>query len=280
MSVHPPRRIRTFDGGARVYFYETQALTPPTADGIQGDWAVLLTPAGTLTFGPKTDETTWPAAAVAPGPAGPSIATWAAATAYAAGAQVIFGTSTYSAISSHTSSADIRTDIATGKWLLLNTSTQGRIETLNPGLVSGFLVWPVASRIYYYRVNGAGAIGHIGLEVGIQSGNLVVAAWRNNGSQGRSAAPATLIASSGSVAVPAVGESTISLGSTIGVADGDWFSLACDNTTAKFRTIGAAAGAGVSTGKVGFELLTGLVLPTAPAPTWAPTFMAWMDGET
>ena len=286
MSVHPPRRVRTFDGGACVYFYETSS-TPPNADGVQGDWAVCLEPTGLLTFGPKMDETTWPSAAVNRGPAGPpgsagapgNFGTWSAATAYVSGQVATFGNSAYAANSAHTSSSGFRTDLASGKWTLLFSASQGRIETVDPGLVNGLSPSPTADVNYYFRASGAGAISKVGIEIGAQSGNLVVAAWANNGSQGRSASPATLLASSGSVACPPVGVTTISLGSTIGFADGDWLSLALDNTTATVRSVTVAGGIGTSIGRVGHELLTGLSLPTTPTPIWSPVLTVWLDGE-
>lgn len=55
------RIVRMFNGSARARYYEG-ITTPPADDGIQGDWAMLLTPTGLSLFGPKTDDATWPAA--------------------------------------------------------------------------------------------------------------------------------------------------------------------------------------------------------------------------
>lgn len=284
MTYQPARVLRSFDGGAHIYFYETVSV-PPSADGAQGDWAVCTTAAGLLTYGPKTDDTTWPAVAVNQGPAGsagPGIAPWTTGAVYSAGQVVTALGALYSAVSGHTAAAAFRTDLAAGKWAQVNPPSGGRAESADPAFMNALTAWPAANRVYYYRVGAAAAIGHVTLEIGVQSGNLVVAAFANNGSQGRAAAPASggLLATSGSVAVPAVGVQSISLGSTVGLAAGDWLALAIDNTTAKVRTFGSAGGAGGTTGRYGYELLSAFpTLPTTPAPTWAATLTAWLVGE-
>jgi hypothetical protein len=283
VTYQPARVLRSFDGGAHVYYYET-LTTPPSADGMQGDWAVCLAASGVVVFGPKTDDTTWPAGAVnngPTGPAGPGLSAWATATAYVTGQIVSTLGALYQAASNHTSAAAFRTDLATGKWTQVSPPAGGRCESADPAFMnSAAAAWPAANRVYYFRVGAAAAVGHVTVEVGTQSGNIAVGAYANNGSQGRAAAPATLLASSGSIAMPAAGVQQIALGSTVGVAAGDWLAVAIDNVTAKLRSFGSATAAGTNQGRYGYELLTSFpTMPATPAPVWAATYTAWVAGE-
>lgn len=279
----PPRLLRTFDAGAQILFYENVAA-PPAADGRQGDFAFCMFGGVLTVFGPKIDATTWPAGSITNGPqgaAGPGIAAWGAGT-YATGQRVTFNSVDYVALANHIASAAFRTDLAAGKWGQVNSPDGGRMESVETAFLNSLAAWPLANRVYYYRVRSAGAISHVTLEIGTQSGNLVVGAYANNGLQGRAAAPAAggLLATSGQVACPAVGVDQISLGSTIGVAAGDWLCCAFDNVTAKVRAFGSASGIGVTAGRYGYELLTAFpALPANPAPVYAATFSAWLAGE-
>ena len=204
--------------------------------------------------------------------------TWTTATSYAAGATVTFGGSIYQAVNAHTSAAAFRTDVGAGNWTHLGG--HGRVETIDPAIMSGYLAWPAALRAYFYRVQSAAAISALGVDIGVQSGNILAAVYTNNGLQGRNAAPSSLIASTGSLACPAVGKASLSLGGTFGVAAGDWIMLAADNITVKFRTIGAAGVSGGSQGRVGYAVLGSLAAPASPTiGVWAPTFMPWVGGE-
>lgn len=287
MSPHPPRSVRTFNGQSRIYSYEGIDV-PPDDDGVRGDWAVCYTDTEVLIFGPKIDATTWPAGVVNNGPTGPTGATgapgnmapWVTATAYVTGQVALFGGAMYLALSDHTSDASFRVDVAAGRWQVVNPKGQGRIETTDPVLMTGYQIWPVASRLYYFRTTGAGPISKIAVDVGTQSGNMVVSVWANNGLQGRAAAPVgPRLATSGSVAVPAaLAVQEISLGGTVGVAEGDWFGIAIDNITARLRTAVSAGAVNLSNGRVGYELLSGLTLPANPTPIWAPTYHPWAAG--
>lgn len=272
------RIMRTFDGSAHIHYYEAVTV-PPANDGVQGDWAGVLGAGGVTWFGPKIDDTTWGPATGGPAP---SITAWATGTVYTVGQVVSALGALYSAVSNHTAAAAFRTDLAAGLWAQVNAPAGGRCESADPAFMNSAALWPAANRVYYYRVGAAAAVGHVTLEIGLQSGNLVVGAYANNGLQGRAAAPASggLLASSGSVACPAVGVQQIALGSTVGVAAGDWLALALDNTTAKVRAFGSATAVGGSTGRYGYELLAAFpTLPATPAPIWAATLTAWLAGE-
>lgn len=272
------RLRRAFDTRAEFYEY-AELTTPPANDGIKGDWAVCYGSGVPVYFGPKTDATTWPAGAANPGPTGatgPSIAAWSSGLAVTSGQLILSGTAFYLSNFTGNLAASIHTDIASGNLTLVSGSTFGRVETVNPKLISGFIVPPAINQLYYNRVRGAGAVGHITVEVGVSAGNMVVAVFAGSSNAPSGAALAT----SGTVAVPAFGLQSISLGGTVGVADGDFFAVAFDNATVKLRCAASATGAtGVGTGETGFENITGLALPTSPNPSWAPKYVAWMRGD-
>jgi hypothetical protein len=88
----------------------------------------------------------------------------------------------------------------------------------------------------YYRVRSGGTISKIGLQITTQAGNIDVGIYRNNGQSGQLAAPGSLVASSGSVACPAVGYAEVSLSTNAVVMPGDWIALATDNASTAFRS--------------------------------------------
>lgn len=97
-----------------------------------------------------------------------------------------------------------------------------------------------ASRAYYHRVTGGGLITKIGLYVATTSGNVCVSVYANTGT-GRASMPGARVATSGSVACPAVGYAEISLGASVDVASGDhWFAISMDNTTATIASAGTS----------------------------------------
>lgn len=107
--------------------------------------------------------------------------------------------------------------------------------TADPGLCTAANTIPAgANRAAAYRVmSGGGTISNIGLIVAVASGNIGVAVYRDNGSD----APGTLVAQSGSKVCPAAPASAlVALGSSVRVDAGDWLAIACDNTTATFRS--------------------------------------------
>lgn len=132
----------------------------------------------------------------------------------------------------------------TGDWGIPRTAEIG------PGLDNNGQLWPSANRGVWLRVRNAGMISKIALGVAVQSGNICVAVYRASGFR-QSAKPGTLLASSNSVACPAVGYAEVSLGATIEIRDGDFIYLGADNNVAKFWTAGttsanSALAAGVS----------------------------------
>lgn len=250
------RLVRAFDSEAHIY-----ALSTPTAPantlGADGDWAVYYGDAshGLLAWGPKAGGV-WPSTPTTQGPtgaAGPSIAIWTPGTAYTAG-QVYVRPETGSlwrVVNSHTAVADIRTDIAAGNVAMCNPPAGGRIETTDSKSCNASVALPAVNQIVAYRVNAGGPVGHLRAQVIVSSGNIILAAYKNNGSQGSAAAPGALLGSTGSQPCPAANTfAFLPLGSTIGLADGDWLAIIADNTTATFSTqstnnSGLAVGAGV-----------------------------------
>lgn len=138
--------------------------------------------------------------------------------------------------------------------------------TVDPGTVRATdnMAMPSANTAIYARVRDAGPISKIGLRVLTSGGNLSVAVYRNSGS-GRNAVPGARIATSGSVAVPAIGYQEIALGSAVWVHQGDWLALSADGTTATFWSL-LAAGADSNAG-LGrqFRQATAHPLPTTPS---------------
>lgn len=104
-----------------------------------------------------------------------------------------------------------------------------------------------ANRCLYTRVLAGGTITKIGIEVGVSSGNISVAAYSNSGS-GRSAVPGARLGTSGAVACPANGYQEVSLGGSVVVAAGDWLALSCDNTTASFLRFASGTGTAIQNG--------------------------------
>lgn len=95
-------------------------------------------------------------------------------------------------------------------------------------------VWDTANRAYFWRLIGAATITKIGVRVGVSSGNISLAVYRNTG-VGRAAAPGTQLATTGAIACPPAGVDTnVPLGSTVVLQPGDWVGMSCDNTTASF----------------------------------------------
>lgn len=127
----------------------------------------------------------------------------------------------------------------------------------------------IANNGWLLRFLEGGTISSIGVDVGTQSGNICVAVYPSTGS-GRNAAPdwANRRATSGSVACPATGFQTVSLGSSIDVEAGDWVYLGADNTTAQFKMLGS--------GGANSELFKGIIgrIGSFPAPNTT-TAITW-----
>jgi len=123
-----------------------------------------------------------------------------------------------------------------------------------------------ANRCVYHRVTDGGAVTLVWLWVGVSSGNISVAFYRNSGA-GRAAVPGALIVSSGSVACPTAGYAEIALsGGPYAITPGDWIALAADNVTAAFRTAPATAesGSALTKGATLYQA-SGFPCPTTPS---------------
>jgi hypothetical protein len=98
-----------------------------------------------------------------------------------------------------------------------------------------------ANTAVYLRVRDGGVINFIGFLVVVSSGNVSVAAYRNTG-LGRAAVPGARLATSGSVACPAIGYATLALDVPAALRPGDWLAISANNATATFKTLLAAQG--------------------------------------
>lgn len=98
------------------------------------------------------------------------------------------------------------------------------------------------SRTYWARITrgSAQAVTRIGVQVGVSSGNISVAVYRNTG-VGRNAVPGLRAATSGTVTCPASGYAEILVTPSVSVSEGDWLALSVDNSTATFLADPAAA---------------------------------------
>lgn len=148
---------------------------------------------------------------------------------------IVDGTITTSDIS--TSSFDARYALVGAPFGFPYTLDVGAIRFAGTDI----LAVQAANACHYLRVISSGDISKIGVYVNTASGNISVAVYSNSGT-GRSAVPGTRTATSGAVACPASGYREISLGGTVTVNAGDWFSLSADNTTAKFNSLLSSGG--------------------------------------
>jgi len=106
--------------------------------------------------------------------------------------------------------------------------------TFDPRWGNTSVAAPTANRAYYARTRDGGVITGVQLDIGVSSGNICVAVYRNTGS-GPAARPGTRVATSGTTASPGTGAQTISFGGSVTVQPGDWFYIAADNATITFR---------------------------------------------
>jgi hypothetical protein len=95
----------------------------------------------------------------------------------------------------------------------------------------------------FVRWHGAGVITAIAVQVIVSSGNICAAVYAptggtglNNG-LGRDAGPGARKATTGSIACPASGFASLSLGGSIRIDPGDWMGFSADNTSATFIMI-------------------------------------------
>jgi hypothetical protein len=145
-------------------------------------------------------------------------------------------------------------------------SSFGLIYTVDPALCTTLSGITTANRGVYGRVVGSGSVSKIGLEIGASSGNICVAVYRNTGT-GRTSAPGTRLATSGSVACPSTGFAEVALGATVDVQQGDWFYIGADNTTATFRVVHTTGAAnGLAAGRWAFADAN-FPAPASPTPS-------------
>lgn len=130
-----------------------------------------------------------------------------------------------------------------------------------------------AGRAWFFRGHQGGAVGKIALEVTASSGNISVGLFANGGA-GAAAAPAARTGTSGAVPCPAVGYAEIALGASVTFADGDWFAVSADNSTAQFRSAGGG-GANLTDLAAG---AMGSTTASHPLPSVAGTLTLYRSG--
>lgn len=138
--------------------------------------------------------------------------------------------------------------------------------TLPPWTSTAARAAGLANRIYYIRnLLGSGLITKVGFQVTTASGNMRIGIHRNTGT-GVSARPSTLKGSTTLQAVPASGYRELALSAATYVAQGEWFSIIIDNTTATLQAADAAATSTLYNGVA--HVQDGLTdLPATPAVT-------------
>ena len=106
--------------------------------------------------------------------------------------------------------------------------------TIDPRLGATANSTVTANNIYYYRVQGAATIAGLGLHIGTaDAANSVNLGVYNNTGSGRSARPSTQKASA-TLSLASSGYQTVTFGSSVTVAHGDWFALSTPSSTASF----------------------------------------------
>jgi hypothetical protein len=155
----------------------------------------------------------------------------------------------------------------TAWWALSKpASAFGFPYTVDPGFVrsTDARAAPSTNGAIYARVLGGGPVSKIGLQCQVSSGNISVGVHQNSG-VGRAAVPGARIATSGAVACPAVGYAEVSLGGSVPVAPGDWFSISADNVTASFLcNLGVAVDSSIGLGRQ-FRQATAHPVPATPS---------------
>lgn len=125
----------------------------------------------------------------------------------------------------------------------------GTCRTFDVRGVRDSAVLGAANRNIYTRMSGAKTgVSSLVIYVGISSGNICIAVYPNNGSDGIAAQPSgSRKQTTGSIACPAgTSFATVNLGGSISIDDGDWIDHNADNNTVTFgRAALAFSGGGV-----------------------------------
>jgi hypothetical protein len=151
-------------------------------------------------------------------------------------------------------------------------------------IVSSAVTFHASSYTYYYRVRGnATNCNRINFQVGTSSGNIAIAVYRGNantdtvltdpaGYSNEEYVPTYRIFTTGSIACPASGYQTLNVSTYyapgfIGIREGDWIAIACNNVTASFAAFQATEVATINenfyAGRCGYEA----VFPPPLVPT-------------
>lgn len=128
-----------------------------------------------------------------------------------------------------------------------------------------------ASAAYYQRLLAGGyPISTLAFRVEASAGHVCVGTYANTGT-GTSAAPGSQTSTSGSVATPAIGTGSVSLGATVTPALGDWAALSVDTSPS---TIDVTVGSAIVAGRAA-EQASAFPLPATPSGL-APLAARWI----
>lgn len=126
----------------------------------------------------------------------------------------------------------------------------GVARTVDARYATSLAAFGSSNRTTYVRAEGfATNVSSIVIYVGTSSGNISVAVYGNNDSEGTAARPSgARKATSGAIACPTGSAFTaVSITPTISIAAGDWIAISADNTTATFaRSALTFSGGGIS----------------------------------
>lgn len=112
----------------------------------------------------------------------------------------------------------------------------GRLYTGEPGFLysaASTVNTPNRTR-FQRRTTRVMPISQVSFRVGVSSGNICVAAYAHDSATNH---PGARLATTGSIACPASGDATVSLGATVSP---EWLSFSCDNVTATFLQRGTS----------------------------------------
>lgn len=137
--------------------------------------------------------------------------------------------------------------------------------TVPPSWVATTPSAPGANLLRMARCLGGGQISKIGLVIGTQSGNIMVAVWGQSG-LGKAAVPDTIKGGSITTPCPAAGYAEISLGATITVNEGDYIGVVFSDSTGTLNIANSfPTSTMISDGWQWQQALSSFALPTTPS---------------
>jgi hypothetical protein len=158
-------------------------------------------------------------------------------------------------------------------WAVINASGASQLFglfdfpfTIDPRLGGGFST-VTANNVYYFRAQGAGTIGGLGVHIGTaDAANSVNLGVYTNTGAGRSAKPGSLI-SSCTIASATAGFQSANFASGITFQHGQWIALSTASATVTFLRNAGNTGTALTAGLAWFQTGGGPTLPATPSVT-------------